>query len=106
LAWTEGEVLRLATSQDREDFFFRLLEGEIGKTQSGTVGENRLEAQTTDVGLVKFRKCFFHRERGEAGIVGQDLKNADGGDRFSCGVPRNRLGGVGDGSSVEREKMA
>ena len=70
LPWAEGKVLRLAAGKNCKDFFFRFLKWEIGETQSGAVGENRLDAQTADVGLFKFGKCFFHRERGEAGIEG------------------------------------
>ena len=57
LARKEGEVAGLCFGQDSKNLFGRGVNGEIGETQSGAVGENIGQIEAPEITRGEFGKC-------------------------------------------------
>jgi hypothetical protein len=65
---------------------------ESGKAKAGAVGKNIEKGEVAEIGSEEFRKCFIHGQGPEVGFLFCEVENAEGGDGFACGVPRNGSG--------------
>ena len=60
------------------------------------MGENIEKGEVAELASVEFRKCFFHGQRPEVGLLSCEVENTEGGDGLARGVPRNGGGWSGD----------
>jgi hypothetical protein len=78
-----------------ENFLFGGGNVEGGKAKASSVGENIEKGEVAEIASVEFRKCFFHGQGPEVGLLFCEVENAEGGDGLARGVPRNRGGWSG-----------
>ena len=53
------------------------------------MGENGEKIEASRVGSEELGECFLDGQRPEVGFLFCEVENAEGGDGFACGVPRN-----------------
>ena len=79
-----------------KNFLFGGENVESGKAKAGAVGKNIEKGEATEIASVEFRKCFFHGQGPEVGLLFCEVENSEGGDGLARGVPRNGGGWSGD----------